>query len=289
MPVADRSGKTVDLKDLHANVLRRLYTTAAGRGVLKLLTTPGLSRLTGRFLDSHVSRKLIARFVRRNGIDLADYEQRPFDSFNDFFCRRILDGKRPVDPDENALIAPADSKLTVLPVTDAGTFRIKNILYTFWQLVRDEALAAQFRGGTILIFRLTVSDYHRYCWPCTGTASEEKHLAGILHTVNPVAAESRPIYAENTREYTLIETERFGTVLMMEVGAMLVGRIVNDRPGNALRGAEKGHFEYGGSTVILVLEKGRTDIDPALVENTKNGYETAVKMGERIAVTTKSK
>lgn len=44
---------------------------------------------------------------------------------------------------------------------------------------------------------------------------------------------------------------------MMEVGAMMVGRITNHEavPGYVTRGEEKGYFEFGGSTIILLTQK----------------------------------
>ena len=69
----------------------------------------------------------------------------------------------------------------------------------------------------------------------------------------------------------------------MEVGAMLVGRIVNlEQEGKAERGMEKGYFEYGGSTVILLIEKDKLSVHQDIIENTQNGTETPVKMGEYV-------
>ena len=48
------------------------------------------------------------------------------------------------------------------------------------------------------------------------------------------------------------------------------------------RGEEKGMFLYGGSTVILLIEKGRANIDSRFFEATERGEETDVMLGERI-------
>lgn len=48
------------------------------------------------------------------------------------------------------------------------------------------------------------------------------------------------------------------------------------------KGMEKGRFEFGGSTIILLLQKDRVNLDSRLWENTLDGYETKVKMGETI-------
>ena len=109
-------------------------------------------------------------------------------------------------------------------------------------------------------------------------------LPGVFHTVNPAANDVYPIYKENAREYCLLKTERFGTILMMEVGAMMVGKISNlqKKTATVKKGQEKGNFEFGGSTVILLLQPGKVRIDYDLLDNTEEGYETIVKMGERI-------
>ena len=109
-------------------------------------------------------------------------------------------------------------------------------------------------------------------------------VPGVFHTVNPAANDVYPIYKENAREYTLLKTKQFGTILMMEVGAMMVGKITNlhKNPATVKKGQEKGNFEFGGSTIILLIQPGKVRIDYDLIENTEEGYETIVKMGERI-------
>lgn len=286
MPAVDRKGRPVALNDAsQIRAVHFMYDTFFGRLVTRVLTRPWLSRIAGAYLDTGFSKRLIPGFVQKNGIDLSEYEQKAYASFNEFFCRKILPGRRPVAEGESVFVSPADSKLTVLPITKDAKFSIKNIGYTFEELVRDSSLAERYADGTMMIFRLTVSDYHRYGYPVTGTEHSRRKILGHYHTVHPLAAEKTPLYAENTREYCLIDTERFGTVLMMEVGALLVGRIVNDKPeGPVERGTEKGHFEYGGSTVICCTGKGMLNVDAEFTANSANGLETCVKYGERIGV-----
>ena len=114
-------------------------------------------------------------------------------------------------------------------------------------------------------------------------SSDLIRIPGILHTVNPVANDVYPIYKENSREYSLLKTENFRTVLMMEVGALLVGRIEN-RPGKAFvkRGDEKGNFAFGGSTIVLITEKNAVKPDEDILNNSREGIETRVFMGEKI-------
>lgn len=283
MKQATRNGPVTEVSGFQDRLLGALYGSVLGRMLLKPLTAPALSRFVGFLLSTGASRILIGPFVRSHNIQMDQFEPGPYSSYNAFFSRKLLPGARPVDPCPDHLISPCDSKLTALPVTGDLRFRLKHTEYTLPALIKDEALAREYRGGTLLIFRLTVDDYHRYCYVSDGEAGEIRAIPGILHTVNPIANDHYPIYKENAREYTVLRTQAFGEILMMEVGALLVGKIVNHPgPRRVVRGQEKGYFQFGGSTVILLLKAGAVKIDGDILENSKAGIETVVRMGERI-------
>jgi phosphatidylserine decarboxylase len=264
-------------------ILGALYGCAAGRLLLKPLTTPWLSKLAGRFLSTKASKIFIEPFIRNNVINMLEYERVEYGSFNDFFSRRIRPGARPVDMDPEHLISPADSKLTALPITENGRFTLKHTEYTVGSLLKNPALASEYVDGWALIFRLTVDDYHRYCYAFDAEKGENVVIPGRLHTVNPIANDFFPIYKENAREYTILRTERFGDVIAMEVGALLVGKIVNHHGAATVRrGQEKGYFQFGGSTVVLLLKKDTAVLDSDILENSRQGIETVVKFGEKI-------
>lgn len=271
---------------LQNRLLAALYGTAPGRLLLRVMITPGFSKLGGRLLESRLSALAIRPFVHANKIDLSDCKKKRFRSFNDFFQRELREGARPQDCRAESFISPCDARLQVYPVTKEGRFCVKNTRYTVEELLRDGRLAERFAGGTLWILRLGVEDYHRYIYPVTGLKSQNRNIQGVFHTVNPIANESCPIYKENTREYCLLKTQDAGCVLMMEVGAMLVGRIENRQRGRAqvVRGEEKGAFAFGGSTIILMTQKGRVRPDVVYTENTKRGEETKVRQGSRIGV-----
>ena len=281
----DRNGNLVPGDDGQDRFLEWMYGTRPGRLLVKLMIHPGVSRAAGWLLDRRVSALAVRPFIRKNHICMDDFEQRRFRSFNDFFTRRVLPGKRPVDDAPAHLIAPCDSKLTVYDIRPDSRFRVKGTEYTLEGLLQSKELAETFLGGTLLLFRLTVGDYHRYTYIDSGFVTGSTRIPGVFHTVNPAAASRCPIYRENTREYSLLESLRFGTVLQMEVGAAMVGRIVN-APGsrNVRRGEEKGRFEFGGSTVIVLLQKGRAILDADLLRNTAQDAETVVRLGERIGI-----
>lgn len=281
----DRNGNLVPGDDGQDRFLEWMYGTRPGRLLVKLMIRPGVSRAAGWLLDRRVSALAVRPFIRKNHICMDDFEQRRFRSFNDFFTRQVLPGKRPVDDAPGHLIAPCDSKLTVYDIRPDSRFRVKGTEYTLEGLLQSKELAETFLGGTLLLFRLTVGDYHRYTYIDSGFVTGSTRIPGVFHTVNPAAASRCPIYRENTREYSLLESLRFGTVLQMEVGAAMVGRIVN-APGsrNVRRGEEKGRFEFGGSTVIVLLQKGRAILDADLLRNTAQDAETVVRLGERIGI-----
>ena len=281
----DRSGHLVAQASGQDKVLRALYGCLPGRMLLKLLTAPALSKAAGAFLSSRFSTFLIEPFVRKNNIDMTQFAPGPYRNYNEFFARPILPEKRPVDADPEHLIAPCDSKLTALPIAPESRFTLKQTPYTVASMLRNEELAARYAGGYALIFRLTVDDYHRYCYMADGEKSENVHIPGVLHTVNPIANDVYPIYKENAREYSILHTERFGDVVMMEVGALLVGKIVNHHGACSVkRGQEKGYFQFGGSTVVLLVEADQIKLDEDILQNSAEGIETVVRMGEKIGL-----
>ena len=260
-------------------MVRLLYGTAPGRAVLKLLIRPGLSRLAGRYLDSPLSKWLIKPFARRNGLDLTEYERGPFASFNAFFIRRKLEEYLRPDMDPAHLISPCDGFLSVYPIGEDSRYRIKGIEYSLADLLADARLAERFRGGHCFIFRLTPRNFHRYCFIDDGSKESQVVIPGVLHCVRPIACERYPVYARNSREYALIHTENFGDIVQMEVGALMVGRIFNHPVGYAVRrGQEKGYFQFGGSTIVVLFEPGRVVPD----ENLRADAEAPVRMGEKI-------
>ena len=268
-------------KQKESAILRFLYHTAPGRLCLKLLTARWLSRLCGSFLDSRLSKSLIKSFVKKNNIDLSQFESENFGCFNDCFCRKIKNGLRPLPQENRVFFSPCDGLLSAYRLQADTVLPVKQSAYTLSSLLQNDALAQRYQDGVCLVFRLCVNHYHRYCYPATGIKGENVFIKGRLHTVRPIALEARGVFAENCREYTVIETEEFGAILQMEVGAMLVGKIHNHHgSGPVTRGDEKGMFLYGGSTVILLLEKDKVPVSSRFFNATAEGKETPVIMGE---------
>lgn len=118
---------------------------------------------------------------------------------------------------------------------------------------------------------------------CDGVITSNYKINGKFHSVNPVAYKNYEVFKENTRECTSIKTNDMGLVTYVEVGALLVGKIKNIiTTGKIKKGEEKGYFEYGGSTIVLLFEKDKITLDEEIINNSLNGFETYVKYGEKI-------
>ena len=226
---------------------------------------------------------MISRFIKKNGISAEEYELGNLKCFNDCFVRRVKEGQRPIELSPDALISPCDGRLSAYRIKEDTVLPIKQSRYTISSLLAGDGISKKYENGVCLVYRLCVDNYHRYCYIDAGSKGKNVFIKGKLHTVRPVALESLPVFTENCREYTVMETENFGTVTQVEVGAMLVGKIKNHHEEYSfLRGEEKGLFLYGGSTIVVLLEKGRAVLPEELFEATERGEETLVKYGEQL-------
>ncbi len=268
-----------------SRIILFLYRTVPGRILLKILVNPYFSKAASFFLSSKISAFLIPGFIRKNAIDIRQFvvPEGGYSSFNDFFTRKRR-GKLGLEP-KPELQSPCDGFLTVKKIDSDAVFNIKHSSYSLESLLRDRALAEEFAGGTAFIFRLTPAHYHRYVFCTDGIIISKRKIKGVLHCVRPVALESFPVFTENSREYVVIENKRIEKVIQMEVGAMLVGKITNHSvsdPGQAVTGGvEKGYFEYGGSTII-VLTAHRVKLCGELSGRIKGGGEIPVMAGEAV-------
>ena len=290
MKYRDRQGREFEDTTSQDKLLDTIYSHKVTRAAVKLMGAPIVSKVGRRVLDSSASAGFIDSFADKNGIDLFDYEDTAYTSFNDFFTRRIKPSRRYIPKDDNMLICPSDGKVSAYEITNSSTFVIKNSVYTVGSLLRDKKLSQRYNGGNAVVIRLTPDDYHRYVYPCSGIKSRNRVINGILQTVNPVASLHTPVYKENTREYCMIRTENLGDVIVMEVGALFVGKITNHNPEKGIKveaGEEKGYFEFGGSTIVLLTQKGKVKIDEDLLINTKEGFETRLLQGARLGISAK--
>ncbi len=264
------------------SAVRFFYGTVTGRVILKLIMKTHADRLAVRFLCSPLSRPVIGWFARCHDIPLSGEELRSFRTYRDFFVRGRAQTE--IDTVPGHLTSPCDGWLSTFPVGADSVFSIKGSHYRIGDLLGDGRLAENYRGGLCLVFRLTASDYHHYSYIDDGSQGENHTIEGQLHSVQPIACETYPVFTLNRRCWCLMETENFGPVVQTEIGALIVGGIANDRENARFsRGSEKGHFELAGSTIVQLFEPGRVSLRPELKEQLSEGGEVRVEQGMWIA------
>ena len=271
--------------------VKLMYGTWIGRVLSSAAAAPPVSRFYGWLQDRPASSRKVAPFVERFGIQMEDFlpeegrsGESPYSTFNQFFTRRVTATARPF-AEGASFPAPCDARYFAYDVLDdTVTIPVKGSYFKASALLRDEQWQAHFEDGPGFIARLCPVDYHRFHFPDAGEVLASWKIPGALHSVNPWALAFRQdIFMINEREVTIMETERFGKLAFIEVGATCVGKIVQTYEGKQFaRGDEKGMFLFGGSTVIVLGEKGRWHIDPQILDNTAQGIETYLKMGRAL-------
>ena len=269
-----------DSKEL--GILKFLYGSIFGRIMIKPFTYKWFSNLSSKYLNSSFSKHKIKGFIKNNNINMDEYVDSSYTCFDDFFTRNLKMDRRPLDKDKNILVSPCDSKLSVYKIDDNINFKIKNSSYSVLDLINDEKLANEFKDGYCLVFRLCVDDYHHYYFIDDGKLLYSKYINGKLHTVRPIAHQNLKVFKENSREYSVLETNNFVKVIQIEVGAMMVGKICNYGKTEFERGEEKGYFRYGGSTVILLFQKDKIKLDDDILKVVSDDVEVKVSLFENI-------
>lgn len=264
-----------------SGAVRFLYTTCFGRAILKLVMKLHLDCLAVLFLKSRFSRGFARRFVEKNHIDMTEWEGMEFPSYREFFCRRREN--QPFDVDPAALISPCDGYLLAYHIDEKSAFSIKGSSYRVSDLLQDGKEEKRFLGGVALVFRLCPTDYHHYIYIDDAFQGENRFIPGLLHSVQPIVQETVPVFTLNRRSATLLETEHFGTVAQIEIGALIVGGIENLRENCSVkRGEEKGFFDLCGSTVVCLFEKDKIVLSEELGGRAFSGSEVRVRIGKKI-------
>ena len=262
-----------------------LYNNPIGEATLWALAKRKLvSSVYGNMMDRPSSAKKIHPFIEDFDIDMSVAREQDFNNFNDFFTRKLKDDARPVDTGSAIVVSPSDGKILAYADISNSWFIIKGYRFDVSSFLDNQDLAQKYHDGALLIIRLAPMDYHRFHFPVSGKLSPDKEIKGDYYSVNPFALRKKAeIFCLNKREYSILSNTLFGDVVIAEVGATMVGSIVQTFKGSSVnKGDEKGYFKFGGSTVVLLFEKSKIHIDEDLLINTAKGYETTVKMGERI-------
>ena len=280
--VRDREGNEYEESESFA--VNAFYGNPIGRSVVKVFSMPVFSKAAGKFLDGKTSRVMIKKFVKKNDIDVNEFEDKKYKSFNDFFTRKRKELK--VKNEKNILVSPSDARLMALKIDEKGIFNIKGADYNIGDLLDEDPVYKDYIGGDLLIFRLCKDDYHRYHYIDNGVQGKSVFIPGTLNTVRPIALRKVKVFKRNAREYTILHTENFDDVIEVEVGAILVGKIVNlyHDDHKFKKGEEKGYFEFGGSTIVLMFKKDVIELDKDIVDNSIQDIETLVKVGTKIGI-----
>nr|VFK60360.1 MAG: phosphatidylserine decarboxylase [Candidatus Kentron sp. UNK]VFK69223.1 MAG: phosphatidylserine decarboxylase [Candidatus Kentron sp. UNK] len=280
--------KTVDLK-----LILFFYRTRIGRTILNtFLVWKWFNSLHALFYKSRLSISKIEAFIEEYSIDMEEFSPTKYRSFNSFFIRTFKSGRREFV--EESSVMPAFCEAFYMGWKSVGLYKsthIKGRPYTVEQLFQDKNKAASFIDGPLIIARLAPYHYHWFHFPDDGQILDYYHIPGKLNSVDPIAIDQKPdILWTNKRDITVLETKNFGKIAYIEVGALTVGKINqrNKTGDHFSRGQKKGYFSFGGSTVLIIGEKGFWNPCGEIIENTKMGIECSALLGQAIAKSNKS-
>ncbi|CCG82210.1 Phosphatidylserine decarboxylase [Taphrina deformans PYCC 5710] len=246
----------------------------------------------GRKYDSPLSAKDIRSFIAFHQLNMNEvlHPVDSFKNFNEFFYRELKPGSRPCAQPEDPryAVSPADCRSVVFnSITDATEIWIKGQNFSLSRLFGSAypEQVSRFENGALGIFRLAPQDYHRFHIPVDGILGTPKVIEGQYYTVNPMAIRSSlDVYGENVRVLVPIESDAFGHVMMVCVGAMMVGStVITAQAGSRVsRTDELGYFKFGGSTILVIFEPGRFVFDEDLRQNAKLSIETLLCVGSSV-------
>jgi len=223
MKIKDRkTAKVIKEEEDSASIIKFLYHSLLGRIVLKFIFSRiYFSKLLSIYYKSALSKKKIKDFVKKYDMDKG-LLNKDFKSFDDFFKR-----KEDVTADSEGFVATASGKIRVFRIgEDKGLYlgdkklkiMIKGNVYNIDKLLKEH-LPEWAKGGYLLLYRLSLCDYHRYIYPTDGCLVRRKNIAGRLESVRRDAAYWRA-FAENKREVEYWHTA-FGDIIHMEIQALL--------------------------------------------------------------------
>jgi len=286
----DRYADELKKEKIYGEVyLRWAYETLSGRlAVAVVAKRIWFSRWYGWRMNRMASRELIRPFIEQYELDADEFVKDcgDFESFNDFFSRKLKAEARPVDGDEETVVFPADGRHLGFPdISGMEGIYCKGQTLSLEDLLADAALAREYENGSLVISRLCPVDYHRFHFCAAGEIGDTRTISGSLYSVNPIALRQNiKILTENKRVITTLETNKFGRVLILEIGATNVGSVKQTHRANSAvaKGEEKGYFEFGGSMTMMCFEPGAVVLAEDLVKHTADGREIYARMGDRM-------
>ncbi|TVY47783.1 Phosphatidylserine decarboxylase proenzyme 3 [Lachnellula cervina] len=252
----------------------------------------GLSFKQGVKYDDPASKAEIEKFINFHQLDMSEVllSTEQFRNFNEFFYRALKPDARPCSAPDNPriIVSPADCRSVVFNRMDEATkIWVKGREFSVERLLGNAYPedAKRYTNGALGIFRLAPQDYHRFHIPVDGVMGTPKLIEGEYYTVNPMAIRSAlDVYGENIRVVVPIDSVTHGRVMVICVGAMMVGSTIITRKAgeNVKRAEELGYFKFGGSTILTLFEEGTMKFDDDLAANSATALETLIRVGMSI-------
>lgn len=270
------------------SLLNFLYNNSVGKFLRSGLTKKWFSSMAGFYCDRSFSKRHISKFIHNNNINSAEAQKsiKEFTTFNDFFIRTLKPDARPIDHELLSITSPTDGHVMIFEnSTSTMRFPIKESSFNLQQFLGNKEQAANYEGGTIMIFRLAPWDYHRFHFPIDCIPTKPYHINGRYESVNPLVYYSgiQPL-TENERHSYLLKNNICDAITMVSVGALCVGKIIETYTPekNYKKGDETGYFCFGGSTLVLIFKCNAIKVSLEILNNSKEGKETPIKMGQAI-------
>jgi len=267
--------------------LRFSYDHFLGQvGLWALVKRAWFSRWYGSRMDHKNSREKIAPFIRKYNLKVDEFLEDPesFQSFNEFFYRKLRPSARPIQPLTNRVVFPADGRHLLIPdLSLTQTIYAKGQSFDLVRLLGDTILASYYERGSMLISRLCPVDYHRFHFPCSGRIGETRLINGSLFSVNPIALRKKlSIFWENKRYCSVIENSKGEKIVQLLIGATCVGKVhITSKPNTLVnKGDEYGYFAFGGSCVITIFPPSSIKFNQDLVEQSNKGVEYYAQVGQ---------
>lgn len=294
----NRSNQSVETELVYGDgAIKFIYDNSFGRILAPIVASKPISQLYGCYQDWPISKSKVPPFVEKFNIDLSMYKggsitaekkENSYKTFNEFFIREFEDNQRTFIDDKNTMPAFCEARyFGHQEISNDVEIPVKGKLLKSKDLLGGSKWSQTFEGGPLLIARLCPVDYHRYHYPLSGETLDSFQISGQYHSVNPLALTAKPeIFIVNERRASILNTEKFGKLAYIEVGAAMVGKIIqgHDEAKPHSKGDEKGYFLFGGSTVILLGEKGKWRPSEDILRNTNNGIETYLHLGDEVAL-----
>jgi len=282
----DRESKKIEEEMVFGGYfLRFLYKDSLFSKILLHIVarSPFVSWAYGMLQKTPWSRKKVKFFVEKFNVNEKEFlkEVDEFTSFNDFFIRKLKKDARPIT---QVGCLPADGRYYAMNrVAPNTSFLVKGTPFDLERFLGSKSIAKRYEGGSLLLARLCPVDYHRFHFPVTCVPSKPMRISGPLFSVNPIATKKFPnIFWKNKREIISLQTEKYGEVQCVLIGATNVGSIhYSFTPNTEYKvGEEMGYFSFGGSAMILLFEPGVAPIASDILKASLDGMETLGKMGQ---------